>query len=178
MRISRSIVPNLFTLANLFCGFSAIIAISDSKFYDAGLFILFAGIFDALDGFVARLTRSASPLGVQLDSLCDATSFGVAPSFLLYDVCLQHSHPFGILLASVPALAGVFRLARFNVEITSLEDKKSLEQSRDFLHFCSTSDILQNIVVFIIQCSISIYRISLTKKLYRNLQKYWKPKTV
>lgn len=124
MRISRSIVPNLFTLANLFCGFSAIIAIADGKFYDAGLFILFAGIFDALDGFVARLTRSASPLGVQLDSLCDATSFGVAPSFLLYEVCLQHSHPLGILLASIPALAGVFRLARFNVEITSLEDKK------------------------------------------------------
>ncbi|HRE56877.1 MAG TPA: CDP-diacylglycerol--serine O-phosphatidyltransferase [Candidatus Kapabacteria bacterium] len=124
MRISRSIVPNLFTLANLFCGFSAIIAISDGKFFDAGLFILFAGIFDALDGFVARLTRSASPLGVQLDSLCDATSFGVAPSFLLYEVCLQHSHTFGILLASIPALAGVFRLARFNVELTSLEDKK------------------------------------------------------
>lgn len=124
MRISRSIVPNLFTLANIFCGFSAIIATSDGKFFEAGLFILFAGIFDALDGFVARLTRSASALGVQLDSLCDATSFGVAPSYLLYEICLQHSHPFGILLASIPALAGVFRLARFNVELTSLEDKK------------------------------------------------------
>lgn len=124
MRISRSIVPNLFTLANVFCGFSAIIATADGKFNEAGFYILFAGIFDALDGFVARLTRSASPLGVQLDSLCDAVSFGIAPSFLLYEVCLKSSHPFGILLASLPALAGVFRLARFNVELTSLEDKQ------------------------------------------------------
>ncbi len=124
MRISRSIVPNLFTLANVFCGFSAIIATADGKFNEAGFYILFAGIFDALDGFVARLTRSASPLGVQLDSLCDAVSFGIAPSFLLYEVCLKNVHPFGILLASLPALAGVFRLARFNVELTSLEDKQ------------------------------------------------------
>lgn len=123
MRISRSIVPNLFTLANIFCGFSAIIATADGRFWDAGLFILYAGIFDALDGFVARLTRAASQLGVQLDSLCDAVSFGIAPSFLLYSVCLKDFAPLGILLSSLPALAGVFRLARFNVELTSLEDK-------------------------------------------------------
>lgn len=123
MRITRSLVPNLFTLANLFSGFSAIILTSEGKFGEAGLFILIAGIFDMLDGVMARLTKSTSELGVELDSLCDAVSFGVAPAFMLYKAEFYDVPTYGILLAALPALAGVFRLARFNAELSSLEDK-------------------------------------------------------
>ncbi|MBI3260438.1 MAG: CDP-diacylglycerol--serine O-phosphatidyltransferase [Ignavibacteriae bacterium] len=123
MRITRSIVPNLFTLANLFSGFSAIILTSEGKFKEAAVFILIAGIFDMLDGVMARLTKSTSELGVELDSLCDAVSFGVAPAFMLYKVEFYDVPTYGILLAALPALAGVFRLARFNAQLSSLEDK-------------------------------------------------------
>jgi CDP-diacylglycerol---serine O-phosphatidyltransferase len=123
MRVTRSIIPNLFTLANLFCGFSSIIASTSGEFERAAVFILLAGIFDALDGVIARLVNSTSEFGVELDSLCDAVSFGVAPSVMLYSVFFHEWLNWGILLASLPALAGVLRLARFNVQLTSMEDK-------------------------------------------------------
>lgn len=123
MRVTRSIVPNLFTLANLYCGFAAIIAATDGQPERCVVLILTAGIFDMLDGVVARLTRSTSEFGVELDSLCDAVSFGVAPSILLYSVYFHEMHQWGALLSSLPALAGVLRLARFNVQLTSMEDK-------------------------------------------------------
>jgi CDP-diacylglycerol--serine O-phosphatidyltransferase len=123
MRITRSIIPNLFTLANLFSGFTAIIHASDGHFQQAAFFILIAGIFDALDGVMARLTKSASELGVELDSLCDAVSFGVAPSFMMYKAVLYQWGDSGVLIASLPALAGVYRLARFNVQLSGFEDK-------------------------------------------------------
>ncbi len=124
IRITRSVVPNLFTLANLFCGFSAIVLFSRNDFGNGALLILFSAIFDMLDGVMARLTHSASELGVELDSLCDAVSFGVAPSFMLYMVHYHNLEHIGILMASLPAMAGVFRLARFNAQLTSLEDKQ------------------------------------------------------
>jgi len=123
MRITRSIVPNLFTLANAFMGFSAIIHTSNGEYTTAALFILAAGIFDMLDGLMARLTNSASEFGVMLDSLCDAISFGVAPSYMLYKMYFYDFGDIGILLASLPALAGVIRLARFNAQVSGSEDK-------------------------------------------------------
>jgi CDP-diacylglycerol--serine O-phosphatidyltransferase len=122
IRITKSIVPNLLTLGNLFSGFTSIIYISKGEYEIAAIMILIAGIFDALDGVVARLIRSTSLIGVELDSLCDAVSFGVAPSFLLYSVFFNQIDEFGILFASLPALAGVYRLARFNTQAT-MEDK-------------------------------------------------------
>lgn len=124
MRITRSIVPNLFTLANLFSGFVSIVLSSEGRFERAAVFILLAGIFDVLDGAMARLTKSTSEFGVELDSLCDAVSFGVAPSYMLYKVFFYTWGEFGMLVASLPALFGVLRLARFNTQLTSLEDKK------------------------------------------------------
>jgi len=124
MRVTRSIVPNLFTLANLFCGFAAVIAALENSIERAAFLILLSGIFDALDGVVARLTRSASEFGVELDSLCDAVSFGLAPSVILYMAFFHTMGNWGQLLASLPALTGVLRLARFNVQLTSLEDKQ------------------------------------------------------
>lgn len=125
MRVTRSVIPNLFTLANLFCGIAAIVASFEGRPAEAIGLIITAGVFDMLDGVVARLTRSTSEFGVELDSLCDAVSFGVAPSVLLYvsyPPSMQHTQ-WTLVLASLPALAGVLRLARFNVQLTSMEDK-------------------------------------------------------
>jgi len=123
MRVTRSIIPNLFTLANLFCGFAAIVAAFQGNLLQAAMLILLAGVFDMLDGLVARITDSTSEFGVELDSLCDAVSFGVAPSIMLYVVFFSEWEQWGLLLASLPALAGVTRLARFNVQLTSMDDK-------------------------------------------------------
>lgn len=123
MRVTRSVVPNLFTLANLFCGFASIIASAGGAFERAAWLIVLAAVFDMLDGVVARLTDSTSEFGVELDSLCDAVSFGVAPSIMLYMVFFHEWPNWGLLIASLPALAGVLRLARFNVQLTSMEDK-------------------------------------------------------
>jgi CDP-diacylglycerol--serine O-phosphatidyltransferase len=124
LRFTRSVIPNLFTLANLFCGFSAIIRYAENDYIKGTMLLFAAALFDMLDGVMARLTKSASELGVELDSLCDAVSFGIAPSFLLYQVYYRFHPTTGILLASLPAMAGVYRLARFNAQITSLEDKE------------------------------------------------------
>jgi CDP-diacylglycerol--serine O-phosphatidyltransferase len=95
----------------------------DHNLERAAVFILLAGIFDMLDGVVARLVKSTSEFGVELDSLCDAVSFGLAPSVMLWVAFLHEWLNWGLLLASLPALAAVLRLARFNVQLTSLEDK-------------------------------------------------------
>lgn len=120
---TKSIVPNLLTLANLFSGFSAIIAISDNDYNLAAIYIMLAAVFDMFDGMTARLINAASEFGVQLDSLCDAVSFGVAPAYMLYELYFNELGSIGVLLASLPALAGVVRLASFNVNIHSLDDK-------------------------------------------------------
>ena len=120
----RSIAPNLLTLANLFSGFTAIIYTTQGDFYSAALFIFLGAIFDMLDGIAARIMQTSSEFGVELDSLCDAITFGMAPSILLYFSFFNTYGETGILFSSLPAIAGVVRLARFNSQLTSLEDKK------------------------------------------------------
>ena len=124
LRVTRSIIPNLFTLMNLFGGFIAITRIAQDDFYGAMWFMILASIFDALDGAVARLTNSTSELGVELDSLCDAVSFGLAPAFLLYKAHFFGMGSLGLILAALPALAGTYRLARFNVLVSGFQDKR------------------------------------------------------
>lgn len=123
IRLTRSIVPNLLTLANLFCGFVSIIYSSNGEYTQAAMFILLGAFFDMFDGITARLVNAASEFGVELDSLCDTVTFGLAPSYMLYQSAFSTSGELGILFASFPALAGAVRLARFNVTLTSLEDK-------------------------------------------------------
>ena len=83
--------------------------------------IIVAAIFDALDGAMARLTKSSSELGVELDSLSDLVSFGAAPSFLIYQSYLYQFNAPGIIISSLLMLAGGFRLARFNVQLVGFE---------------------------------------------------------
>lgn len=113
-RISPVAVPSAFTLANLLCGFLAVVHIADGRFEFACWFIILAGVFDLFDGMVARMANAQSEFGVQLDSLADAVSFGLAPAFLVYEFALQDYRIFGTIVSSMLVLAGVVRLARFN----------------------------------------------------------------
>ena len=123
IKITRSVIPNLLTIGNAFSGFAAVIFISQGNFNFAAFYIVMAGIFDMFDGIVARILRATSELGAELDSLCDAISFGLAPSFFLYKIYFEQFGVIGILFSSIPLLAGIYRLARFNAQLTSFEDK-------------------------------------------------------
>jgi CDP-diacylglycerol---serine O-phosphatidyltransferase len=135
-----SVLPTLFTLGNLVCGFFAIVVASRVAAPDesalaapgdprdlmlSASLIFLAMVFDALDGYVARLSRTASDFGAQLDSLCDLVTFGVAPAFLLVKMCpsfaYQHRHEVWAIAAGYAACAAL-RLARFTIE-TGDEDE-------------------------------------------------------
>ncbi len=117
------ILPNLFTTGNLFCGFWAIISIFQEKFEYASYAILLAGVFDVLDGKVARLSGATSKFGIQYDSLADLVSFGIAPAVLAFNWALRPYGKFGWLAAFLFVVCGALRLARFNVQQSSGEVK-------------------------------------------------------
>jgi CDP-diacylglycerol--serine O-phosphatidyltransferase len=120
-RLTPSVVPNLFTAINMFCGFLSILSASEGNYNYAAWMIFVAGLFDALDGLVARLTNSTSELGVELDSLSDIISFGAAPSFLIYKTYFYQMEVWGIIFSSLLLIAGGFRLARFNIQLVGFE---------------------------------------------------------
>jgi len=119
-------VPSFFTLVNMLCGFLALTQVLGGAYVLACWLIVLAGFFDLLDGIMARLTDTDSPFGVQLDSLSDIVSFGVAPSFLVYGYVLKDFDPLGMIVAALPALCGAVRLARYNVTSDDT-DKESFE---------------------------------------------------
>src|SRR5579885_1519662 len=109
----------MITLSSVFCGFDSIRisagATADDDFYRASLLLVFALFFDMLDGRVARLTKTQSAFGLQIDSLADVVSFGVAPALLVYQWSLHQAGTFGLVCAFLFVGAGAVRLARFNV---------------------------------------------------------------
>lgn len=114
--ISARMIPSLFSLANLFFGFLAILVTFDGKYRLAAGFIILAVLLDSMDGKVARKLSASSDFGRELDSLCDVVSFGVAPAILTYKVFLEgHLGYWGMFIAAAFALCGAVRLARFNV---------------------------------------------------------------
>lgn len=112
---ARIAVPSFFTLMNLFCGFLAIITISEGNLQRGAWLIMAAGLFDVFDGLMARLADADSDFGIELDSLSDIVSFGVAPGFLIYNFALYEFGFLGIIVSAIPPLCGAVRLARFNV---------------------------------------------------------------
>jgi len=117
------ILPNLFTSAGLFAGFYSIISTLGGEYRLAAVMILVAQLCDVLDGRVARLTRSTSSFGIQYDSLADLVAFGVAPGILVYEWALHDWGKWGWLAASLYVTCGALRLARFNVQIASVEKR-------------------------------------------------------
>jgi len=115
---ARVAVPSFFTLMNLFCGFVAITQIHQEQYLAACYLIILAGLFDLLDGMVARLTNGASQFGTELDSLCDVVSFGVAPAYLIYVKLLEESGMLGLMISALPVMCATVRLARFNLQFS------------------------------------------------------------
>ncbi len=119
LRKTLFLLPNLITLSSVFCGFDSIritaTAQSDDDYYRASLLLVFALFFDMLDGRVARLTKTQSAFGLQIDSLADVISFGIAPAILVFKWSLWQRPQVGLVASFLFAAAGAVRLARFNV---------------------------------------------------------------
>ena len=126
LRKSLFILPNLFTVSSIFCGFNAIRllstaespAVDPARYQSAALLLVFAMFFDIIDGRVARLTKTQSAFGVQIDSLADVVSFGVAPAVLGFTLGLRGGWDTVVLLYFVAC--GISRLARYNATAEEL----------------------------------------------------------
>jgi len=120
------ILPSLFTLANMVCGFYSVILALNNEWKKSAALLTIAGLMDGLDGMVARATKTVSHFGFNFDSIVDVVSFGVCPSIILYLRFLRPDeyggHKFGWMLAFLFLMAGAIRLARFNV-IAMREEK-------------------------------------------------------
>jgi len=118
--ITANMIPSIFTLANLLCGFLALILVIEGYYTIAAAMILLSVLLDSLDGKVARRLSVSSDFGKELDSLSDLVSFGVAPAILTYQAILRPLKPeyigyIGLGIAAIFALCGAIRLARFNM---------------------------------------------------------------
>jgi CDP-diacylglycerol---serine O-phosphatidyltransferase len=123
---SLSIVPSLFTIGNIFCGYYSVISTIRGNWDLAAILIGVGYILDGLDGRIARLTKTASDFGLQLDSIADIVTFGVAPGILAFSwgfksiegidgTVAQHVHQLGFVATFAFVVCGALRLARFNL---------------------------------------------------------------
>ncbi len=116
LRRGVSLLPSLFTLANLFCGWACVVHAMRGEFATAAPFIGVAVVLDILDGRIARMTGTTSEFGVQLDSLADLISFGMAPAVLAFQWGLVPLGRMGWAVGFVYLTAAALRLARFNIQ--------------------------------------------------------------
>ena len=124
-RLSRGlfILPTLFTVGNLFCGYLSLWCTIQGRFEIAAVLIVAAGVLDGLDGRIARMTHSTSEFGEEYDSLADLVSFGVAPAVLAYSWGLADFDRLGWVASFLFVVCGSMRLARFNIQ-THVVDKR------------------------------------------------------
>ena len=147
MKIKLFTVPNIITLCNLLCGcFSIVASLVVGDFTLALIFILASAVCDFFDGFTARLLKQYSDIGVQLDSLADMVSFGVAPSAVMYTFACQAPTLFELndvvahIIVYVPFIMAAFsalRLAKFNIDETQHETFEGLPTPANAL-FCAS----------------------------------------
>jgi CDP-diacylglycerol---serine O-phosphatidyltransferase len=182
------VVPTLLTLGNGVCGFAAIAYASkitpngsltsgEVDYYfllSAGL-ILTAMVFDVLDGYAARLSRTASEFGGQLDSLCDAISFGAAPAFLLLRLGQEWSHHLVVaktiaVIAALYVACAVLRLARFNIENTP--DPASHKRFKGLPSPAAAGCIVS---LIILRSDTTIASVGLNDHAVREFVKFWAP---
>jgi CDP-diacylglycerol--serine O-phosphatidyltransferase len=124
MRKGIYILPNLFTAGSLFAGFYCMVSTLNGDFKTAAIWILVSSIFDGLDGKVARATGTTSKFGVEFDSLADLVAFGAAPGLLMYAWALRPFGRIGWLAAFLFVACAALRLARFNVQVDTVESKR------------------------------------------------------
>lgn len=126
-RRARSWLPSLFTLANMMCGFGAILVAFRGSYGLAGILVGLSVVFDIADGAVARLVGAVSPFGLQFDSLADLVSFGLAPAlvaFALFSDGRDQLDPLGWIACFLWVACAAIRLARFNTTIDPTADKR------------------------------------------------------
>jgi len=113
------LLPNMFTLGVLFCGFFAIVQAMNGRFETAAIAVYVAMVLDGMDGRVARWTNTQSEFGAQFDSIADMVAFGVAPALIAYEWALKDLILFGLgwIGAFIYCAAAGIRLARFNANI-------------------------------------------------------------
>lgn len=189
MIVSRKFIPSLFTVLNAFCGFMSIISSSNGDFAGACYFIIYAALFDAVDGLAARLTNSSSRFGVELDSLSDVISFGMAPSFLVYKIYLSELGDIGVIISSLLMVFAALRLARFNVQLVGFDKDKfnglpvpmsalTIISYILFYHYKIFSPELSNIVLITLSILLPVLMVSrikyvsLPKPSIINIRKY------
>ena len=145
-------IPNLFTLLNTSGGWLAIYFSFNEEFVFACYCILFSAVFDFLDGFLAKTLKVQSEIGAQLDSLADMVTFGLAPSFLALNIALDHQSRFEfymLLLLLIPLNSSI-RLARFNIQETSLNnDFIGLPTPANALFIVSISFLFSNYLTYL-----------------------------
>jgi CDP-diacylglycerol--serine O-phosphatidyltransferase len=108
------VVPSMFTLANLFFGIWSIVLASRGEYYRASWYVVLAGVLDMLDGRVARISKTGSRFGAELDSLVDVVSFGVAPAVLIHYLVFADQGGFAWLFSYAFVTCAALRLARYN----------------------------------------------------------------
>ncbi|MGE0704784.1 MAG: CDP-diacylglycerol--serine O-phosphatidyltransferase [Vicinamibacterales bacterium] len=125
-RLRRGVflLPSLFTIGNMFCGYACIVFAMRGDFESAAPFIGIAIVLDMLDGRIARLTGTASEFGVEFDSLADVISFGVAPAILVFSWGLAPLGRLGWAAGFLYVTAAAMRLARFNIQSAAGGDKR------------------------------------------------------
>ena len=124
VRRGAYLVPSALTMGNMFCGYACIVHAMRSEFHVAAAFIGIAIVLDMLDGRVARMTGTTSAFGLEFDSLADVVSFGVAPAILSFAWGLHPIGHIGWAAGFLFVAAAAVRLARFNIQSSSHQDKR------------------------------------------------------
>jgi CDP-diacylglycerol--serine O-phosphatidyltransferase len=124
LRRGVSLLPGLFTIGNMFCGYACVVHAARDEFQTAAVFIGIAIVVDMLDGRIARLTGTESDFGAELDSLADVISFGIAPAILAFGWGLAPLGRLGWAASFLYVAAAAMRLARFNIQSTVPSDKR------------------------------------------------------
>jgi len=186
--LSKAVIPNSFTALNVFCGFLSLIFASKAQYELAVIAIIAAAFFDLFDGMLARMVKSSSDFGVQLDSLSDVVSFGAAPSFLIYQVELYKYDVIGIILSSLPLVFGAFRLARFNSQIEDINVKAdfkglpipvaALTIATYVYNFGKTGDMVMHNTYFLVALVLLVSFLMVSTVKYNALPKIFKFKLV
>ncbi len=183
-------LPCMLTCTSLFSGFYSIIASINGNYYIAAIAILIAAVFDGLDGRVARMTGSTSKFGMELDSLCDMISFGMAPALLAYHWALIPWGRYGWLAAFLYVATTALRLARFNStdesESSSGHDFAGLPcpaaavmivTTVMFSRFLGATDEVKHISILLLVYILSYLMVSTHKYLSFKQSDIWKGKT-
>ncbi len=150
------VLPNLFTTANLFCGYFSIVASIRGEWDKAAYAVGIAAIFDGFDGRVARITRTQSAFGEQYDSMSDLLSFGVAPALLMYQWALSPYGKLGWMASFLYVTCAALRLARFNV-LKQFTEKRYFQGCPSPIAACSVASAVLFYSAMGLEAERSIY---------------------